>query len=371
MKLKINTLRINKNILKKSIFLVFVLLNLSQSLATTYTAIGCPGPVTWSGFTAGTCPFWNGSTQLTSQPAASDNLVIPFGCTVSVIGQPLTVDNTITIIVNGQLNFGNSNKLSLAPGSIVIVNSGASLNAGNGNGNNNYIDIGGINVWNATVGDIFGPFTLSAGCALISNNPNTYVPAGCGLAPLPIELIEFTSTCVTNGVKLNWSSGTEMNNDYFLIEKSDNAYDWEQIAKIKGFTNSYSINKYNHIDYTAKNNLTYYRISQVDMDGKKTMFKVIDAYCSKNEIKDQMILYPNPSSNGLNIMLNTTHSETNTSIILFDNVGQVIFETKVDLIKGVNSFSFPYEIPSGSYTVLFSSNNLVIPAQKLMVVKSF
>jgi hypothetical protein len=68
--------------------------------------------------------------------------------------------------------------------------------------------------------------------------------------------------------------------------------------------------------------------------------------------------------------LNVTNSSKNTTITLVNNASQLIFETKVDLIKGVNSFAFPFDIPSGAYTVLFTSNNVVIPAQKLMVIKS-
>jgi hypothetical protein len=337
--------------------------------ATTYTAIGCPGPVIWGGFTSGTCPFWNGGAQLTSQPTANDNLVIPAGCTVSVNGNPLTVNNAITLTVNGQLDFGNSNKLALAAGSKIVVGSGGSFNAGNGNGNNNYIDIGATAVWTAAVGDVSGPFILNGGCVLTGRNPNTYTPPGCGTTLLPIELLEFTGTCIINGVQLNWITATEINNDYFLIEKSNDGYDWEQIAKIKGLVNSYTSTKYIHIDYTAQNNLTYYRMSQVDLSGIKTVFKAIDVYCSDKDIKDQMILYPNPSSTELNIVLNVNNSSTNTIITLVNNASQLIFETKVDLIKGVNSFAFPFEIPSGSYTVLFSSTTISIPAQKLMVIK--
>jgi hypothetical protein len=273
----------------KNFYLLFVLFTYIQSNATTYYAGVCPGPITWSGFTAGTCPFWTGvggtGTQLTAQPAAGDNLVIPAGCTVSVSGQPLTVNNAITLTVNGQLDFGNSNKLALAAGSKIVVGSGGSFNAGNGGGNNNYIDIGATAVWTAHVGDVSGPFILNGGCVLTGNNPNTYSPAGCGTTLLPIELLEFTGTCIANGVQLNWVTATEINNDYFLIEKSNDGYDWEQIAKIKGLVNSYTATKYIHIDYTTQNNLTYYRMSQVDLSGIKTVFKAIDVYCSDKGYK--------------------------------------------------------------------------------------
>lgn len=353
----------------KSLLLLF-LFYYNQSIATTYTAIGCPSSENWSGFTATTCPFWNGSTQLTSPPATGDNLIIPAGCIVNVIGNPLALNNAIILTVNGNLDFGNSNKLALPMGSVIIVGPEGNLNAGNGGGNNNNINIGTTAVWTAAIGNVSGPFTLNSSCTLTGNNPNTYLPAGCGTILLPIELLDFTGDCVTNGVLLNWSTAAEINNDYFLIEKSNDGYEWEQIVKIKGVVNSCTTTKYVHFDYTDQNNLNYYRMSQIDINGQKKVFKAIDVYCNNTDFKNQMILYPNPSSTELNVVLSLSNSATDATITLVNISGQLIFETKADLIKGVNSFVFPINIPSGFYTVLFSSNNITIPAQKLMVIKS-
>ena len=367
---KTNNLSKKNSFLTKYFFLLFILFSYIQSNATTYYAGTCPGPINWSGFPS---PFWTGAggtgTQLTAQPAAGDNLVIPAGCTVNVSNNPVTVNNSITLTVNGQLSIGNPNRLQLAAGSNIVVGSGGSFNKGIGGGNSSFIQIGATAVWTAGIGNVSGPFILNGSCVLTGSNPNTYNPPGCGTTLLPIELLEFTGTCIANGVQLNWVTATEINNDYFLIEKSNDGYSWEQIAKIKGLVNSYATTKYIHNDYTTQNNLTYYRISQTDIGGQTTIFKAIDVYCSDKDIKDQILLYPNPSSTELNIVLSISKLASNTNITLVNNAGQLIFETKVDLIKGVNSFAFPFDIPSGAYTVLFSSKDIVIPSQKLMVVK--
>ena len=336
------TLFLNKGLL----FITIIFIN-SEIAATTYTTIGCPSASTWSTFPA---PFWNGATQLTSQPLDGDILVIAAGCTVSISGA-ISVTSTITINIYGQLKFpSTSDRLNMAAGSIINVYSGGSITAAS---NSNQIKIGpGSADWS-------GPGTLSG--------PAAVTTAGSG-STLPVELLEFTGTCIANGVQLNWITATEINNDYFLIEKSNDGYGWEQIAKIKGLANSYAPTKYIHNDYTTQNNLTYYRISQTDIGGQTTIFKAIDVYCSDKDIKDQIILYPNPSSTELNIVLSISKLATNTSITLVNNTGQLMFETKVDLVKGVNSFALPFDIPSGAYTVLFSSNDVVIPSQKLMVI---
>lgn len=355
-------------------FSLLFLFNISCLQATTYYAGVCPGPITWNDWA--TSPFWTGvgatGTHLTSQPANGSIIVIPAGCTVT-IANTINSTTSYTVQVNGTLKFQTGKKLNLGASSSISVSSGGNLDAGTGGGSANLITIGsspGVDVWSSGVGDVSGPFILNSSCTMTNAGPPAvYSPAGCGTALLPIELLEFTGTCIANGVQLNWITATELNNDYFLIEKSNDGYEWEQIAKIKGLVNSYSVTKYVHNDYSALNNLTYYRITQVDLDGVKTIYKAIDVYCSDKEIKDQMILYPNPSITELNIILNVSNSSNNTTITLVNNASQLIFETKVDLIKGVNSFAFPFEIPSGSYTVMFSSDNLTIPSQKLMVIK--
>lgn len=350
---KINSLYGKISFIKKHLCLFFILFSHIQSNATTYYST-CPG--TWSGFTAGTCPFWTGSggtgTQLTTQPATGDVLVIPANCTLTISGG-VTTTNVINIKILGAMVFpGPGNNLNMASGSRIDIATGGSIS---GTSNSNQIKIG------PGGADWSGPGVLTG--------PAAVTTSGSG-STLPIELLEFTGTCIANGVQLNWITGTEINNDYFLIEKSNDGYNWEQIAKIKGLVNSYAAAKYVHNDYTNLYNLTYYRISQVDIGGQTTIFKAIDVYCSDTNIKDQMILYPNPSSTELNIVLSVSKLATNTNITLVNNAGELIFETKVDLIKGVNSFAFPFDIPSGAYTVLFSSNDIVISAQKLMVIKS-
>jgi len=90
---------------------------------------------------------------------------------------------------------------------------------------------------------------------------------------LPIELLYFEGTYDNNMVKLIWASITELNNDYFVIEYSVNATDWNVLAHIDGAGNSVSEHKYLYMYIT--DNSYYYQLSQVDYDGKKTYFNVI------------------------------------------------------------------------------------------------
>lgn len=285
-------------------------------------------------------------------PTGFDNIVIPSSYTVTIttavdltVGSP---SNT-SFSISGDLFFsGNSSRLALVSSAVINIASVGKITTDQNN-NSNKITIGsGPAEWDSNMGNLTGPLTVSNGT-------------------LPIELIDFTGTCLTNGVELNWSTASEENNDYFLVEKSTNGSDWELVVKIFGSGTSGVVNKYVHVDYTIISDLMYYRLTQVDKNGSSEVFKAIDVKC-KN-VKDQMVLYPNPSSTELNVLLDVTTSSNNNYIKILNNVGQIISETKVDLTKGVNTFILPVDILPGTYNIMFSSDNIVLPSQKLLIIK--
>lgn len=326
--------------MKIFIFYFIILLLTFNSKAATCTAVASTNFTLASTWSCGHVP--NGF----------DNIVIPSNFTVTITSAiDLTVGNpsNTSISISGNLFFsGNASRLSLVSSAVVNIASGGKITTDQNN-NSNKITIGsGSAEWDSNMGNLTGPLTISNGT-------------------LPIELIEFTGTCLSNGVELNWSTASEENNDYFLVEKSSNGTDWELVAKITGSGTSGVVNKYVHIDYTNNNELTYYRLTQVDKNTTKEVFKAIDVNC-KN-VTNQMILYPNPSSTELNILLDVTTSSNNNYIKILNSVGQIVIETKVDVTKGVNTFVLPVDIMPGTYNIMFSSDNIVLPSQKLMIIK--
>lgn len=102
---------------------------------------------------------------------------------------------------------------------------------------------------------------------------------------LPIELVYFQGYKTSCGVNyLMWETATEMNNDRFEIERSIDGINFEKIATIKGAGNSTSNKKYNFVDTEPKQELNYYRLRQVDYDGKSEVSSIIsiDNSCDKN-----------------------------------------------------------------------------------------
>jgi hypothetical protein len=110
--------------------------------------------------------------------------------------------------------------------------------------------------------------------------------------PLRIELLSFVAEKKEKSVKLDWTTATEFNNDYFELEKSTDAINFQAFAKIKGAGFSNQLVNYSHEDLHPLTGTSYYRLKQVDFDGSFTYSSIRVVHLSTN-IK--FSIYPNPN----------------------------------------------------------------------------
>jgi hypothetical protein len=115
-------------------------------------------------------------------------------------------------------------------------------------------------------------------------------------SPLPIELLTFKAQCLNNKALLKWQTASELNNDYFTLEKSFDNQKWTFIAKINAAGNSTSLQNYSFLmNNEESNKLTYFRLKQTDFDGHYSYSsKIILENCVKSPLTFE--LYPNPSN---------------------------------------------------------------------------
>lgn len=109
-------------------------------------------------------------------------------------------------------------------------------------------------------------------------------------SPLPIELLKFTASKVNETVLLNWTTVSEINNNYFEIERSKDLDYWETIGKVAGNGNSNINIDYKFTDFKPYYGVSYYRLKQVDFDGSSSTSKPVIMIFSQNNIS----AYPNP-----------------------------------------------------------------------------
>ena len=118
---------------------------------------------------------------------------------------------------------------------------------------------------------------------------------------LPITLIEFSGTAGENGNQLKWVTATEINNDHFELERSADAGHFGLIAKINGAGNSNRTITYDYLDPAPMiSTANYYRLKQVDWDGRSSYSPVIKVLSVESELR--FTLFPNPAHHFINIV---------------------------------------------------------------------
>lgn len=99
-------------------------------------------------------------------------------------------------------------------------------------------------------------------------------PIICAI-PLPIELVQFDGYNHNSNNILKWETASEQNNDYFNLERSTDGVNWDEIAQVDGNGTVSEASYYQYSDDSYRSVLNYYRLTQVDFDGKSKIHNVI------------------------------------------------------------------------------------------------
>lgn len=120
---------------------------------------------------------------------------------------------------------------------------------------------------------------------------------------LPIELAEFFATPINNQVGLSWTTETEINNDFFTVERSSDGETWETIKTVKAAGNSQNPLHYSALDEQPLWGISYYRLCQTDFNGEKTTYDMRSLYREyRMHFEDQqLVVAPNPTSGKITI----------------------------------------------------------------------
>ncbi|MFK7946945.1 MAG: T9SS type A sorting domain-containing protein [Saprospiraceae bacterium] len=168
-------------------------------------------------------------------------------------------------------------------------------------------------------------------------------------AVLPVELTAFEGFAQKNSVFLNWSTATEENNEGFYVERSENGENWETIDFVAGNGTTFETQYYQYKDRNPYNGENYYRLKQIDFDGK---FEYSNIITIENKHQSTNIkLFPNPVVDRL--MINS-ESEIK-AIMIFNAIGQpVLQQASIDNQQIEINVS---DLPKGVYTLQIKSSN--------------
>ncbi len=138
--------------------------------------------------------------------------------------------------------------------------------------------------------------------------------------PLPIELIDFQVSAESGKVLIQWSTASELNNDFFTVEKTRSPTDeWMEVLTVKGAGNSTDLLTYHAVDYEPLPERSYYRLKQTDFDGTVSYSPTLTIVLDE---PDQQHVYPNPSTGIFQLQSSFTFSPEN--IRLFNTLGKSV-----------------------------------------------
>ncbi len=315
--------------MKTIFFILFVISLTNISVARNLVAVVDGGnwtdPATWGGFV----------------PAAGDNIEIPEGITVEISSKNKYSGAAMSIKIAGTLDFVKGGaKLEIPCGSYVeITETGKIIPTGPGSGSSREFELCDDEIWEAKDGTLYGPVTF-------------------GDANLPVELISFEGFIEDNSVKLEWSTASEVNNDYFQVEKSSNGIDFEILTVISGNGNSNTVNDYYTYDDLPLNKQTmYYRLKQVDFDGKFEYSEILSVNI-ESEIQQncKFDIIPNPCLSRCTIKLKECNVADNENFIfyIYDAAGNAVLA------------SSPQIVNNGEARFVFDPNNKLKPGMYII-----
>jgi Secretion system C-terminal sorting domain len=176
--------------------------------------------------------------------------------------------------------------------------------------------------------------------------------------PLPVTLINFTARAEGSRALLNWQTATEINNDRFEIERNVDGINFIKIGQVAGAGNSNSLLSYQYYDEHPEKGNNYYRLRQVDLDGK---FNYSPTRLVNFKGNSYFAILNNPTS-GNPIIVKTT--ETNATLSIFDETGKKIKDLQM---TGTSISISVDQLPNGVYLLVLHKDGAVKAAEKFVV----
>lgn len=216
----------------------------------------------------------------------------------------------------------------------------------------------GLGTWVLTVKNTSSfPNTVTAKLTgLTSFSDFTFGVAGNTIpnTPLPVKLTNFTAKADFNTTLLNWETASELNNDKFVIERSEDGNHFVQLGEVKG---KGIASFYSYRDAAPANGYNYYRLKQVDFDGSfaYSEVKTVKFTLSEEAVK----LYPNPAANSFTIV---GVAKSIAAVRLMDLLGRTVSSTYTN-----HKVEIPNQLPNGIYLVKISYQDGTSNQQKIIL----
>ena len=207
--------------------------------------------------------------------------------------------------------------------------------------------------WDIVNGDgSSGSCVVSPVTAVVRNNMIGFSRFGNAQSttPLPIQLLSFAGKNEGTKNKLEWSTASELNNDYFTLDHSIDGVNFETVITKEGAGNSNALINYDTYDYSPYVGKTYYRLKQTDYDGKFSYSSIISIENKLDEITLTNV-HPNPTTADLNFDFSSPVRGI-VKIQIVDYLGRVVVSKFQKVEEGKSSLMTQMsELAKGVYTL--------------------
>ncbi len=191
--------------------------------------------------------------------------------------------------------------------------------------------------------------------------------------PVPIELLNFNANQLGKQVKLDWQTATEINNDFFLIERTADGINFETIDTIGGAGNSIHTLSYFTFDEVPLKGVSYYHLKQVDFNGDFSFSQLRSVNFDGSEII--LDSYPNPSfGEDIDITLSGFDGTADMlHIAIYDGLSRLIYQEESNVnpasVKQSVRVSLPDNTKDGMYYITVGYRNKIY--HKTHLVKAY
>jgi hypothetical protein len=171
---------------------------------------------------------------------------------------------------------------------------------------------------------------------------------------VPVELISFNARVLNEIVELEWSTASELNNDYFTVERSVDGETFEKVVDLAGKGTTNELHSYKTQDTEPYSGKSYYRLKQTDYDGKFEYSSLVLVQLEINNLL-RFKIYPNPSNGQFNISFENNWKDKTGHIQIIDVMGRSVYETDFGYTKKIVVDPKPgFRMPLGAYFIILT-----------------
>lgn len=180
---------------------------------------------------------------------------------------------------------------------------------------------------------------------------------------LPIKLLSFNAVAENNkSIKLYWTTATEINNKEFIVQRSSDGRSFDSIGVVNGAGNSTTLINYQYFDKNPLNGISYYKLRQVDFDGRYADSKIVSVNIS---ISDEIKVYPTIFTTQLNISGNDANKIYTVSLTDLKGTNLGNFTGNINSIN-IKVNKIITRLSKGMYMLVFRTGNHLSKSYKIL-----